>query len=230
MKEVFFMSGIAKCWHLVSACYIISVCACVWIVWVQIKSPHLDFSEAEIYIRKPQTTHFPAVFSPSHKRQIRWKPWKPCMCIWELEQLRHSALHPSSDTSSPCALWPLVAGLAMLPRPSASGKQLLPCAQLQSSSRAEEGGKAGQGRVQELSCGFVVCMGRLCPPQLCRLLKHLGKAAALSLQALQTCKKSKKPVDKYDHTHLILDIQVSEFLEMLSYTGLEELYEYCYWI
>lgn len=145
------MSGIAKCWHLVSACYIISICACVWIVWVQIKSlssSWLLWSWSPYWPQcKPQTTHFSAVFSPSCNRRIRWKTWKPCVWIWELETATQTQ-HPvpeqwhkvplcpvlPHDRAWPCCPDPLLLGSSSWPVQA----QLLPC------WRGRKG-RAGQG-------------------------------------------------------------------------------------
>lgn len=170
-------------------------------------SPRLDFSEAEVHIGlnanpKPhifQLYSAHLVIDESDERRgshaCESENWR--------QQHRHSTLCLSSGTKCPCALCSLMTGLG----PAA---QTLCCwvaapdLYRHSCSPAEEGGKAGQGRVEGLSCGFVVCMGGLFPPLLCRLLRHLCKAAALSLLALQTCKKSNKPLNKYDHPYLFL--------------------------
>lgn len=109
---LFLVNGIAKCWHLMSAYYIIPICACVWILWLQIKSLccRLDCSEAEIYVSvnaKPKPHIFLHRSIPSAKR------CETCACLSERwrQQLGHNTLHLSSDTNSPGTLWPLMAGV-----------------------------------------------------------------------------------------------------------------------
>lgn len=95
-----------------SAYYIIPICACVWILWLQIKSLccRLDCSEAEIYVSvnaKPK----PRVFLPRSIPPA--KRCETCACVSERwrQQLGYNTLHLSSDTNSPGALWPLMAGV-----------------------------------------------------------------------------------------------------------------------
>jgi len=80
----------------------------------------------------------------------------------------------------------------------------------QSSSSAGEGRGGSQGRAQELSGGLLLCVKRekkkssslsCSRARLFRMVSYLFKAVALSLQALQTCKKSHRYVSKYDHRY-----------------------------
>lgn len=123
------------------------------------------------------------------------------------QQHRHNTVHLNSDTNSPCALCslrsqdPLLLGSSSFPVHRGRAPPLL--------NREERQVRAGCR-----SC-FVALWSAwegLFPSLLCRLLRHLCKAAALSLQALQTCKKSDRPVNKYGHPYLVLYVQVSEFL------------------
>ena len=91
------------------------------------------------------------------------------VCTWMVTQ---TPLVPSG---------PLWQGLTMLPRPSAPGKQFLPCAREQSSSPDEEGREGGQG-IWWPSALCEKASSLLCSAaRLCRLLSHLFKAVALSL-------------------------------------------------
>lgn len=134
------------------------------------------------------------------------------MWIWELEAASQTQ-HPAPEQQHQVPLCPLVPrGRGwLLPGPSALGSSSLLCTgQSPPLLKREE----RQVRAGCKSCLVALwsAWGGLFPALLCRLLRHLCKAAALPLQALQTCKKSNKPVNKYNHTYLILDIQVSEFL------------------
>lgn len=158
-------------------------------------SLHLDFSEAEIYISlnaNPKPHIFQLYSAHLIKDKSDERRESHAMCIWEPETAtwtQHSA--PERWHKTPLVpSGPLQQGLATLPRPSASGKQLLSCAQGQSSSPAEKGRRAGQskgagavlwlcglrGKAYSLLCSAV---------RLCRLLSHLCSFALAGPPKLQ---------------------------------------------
>lgn len=184
-------------------------------------SPHLDFSEAEIYISlnanpKP---HIFQLYSTQLIKDKSDESHESHACVSESwrQHLGHKTLHLSGDTNSPCALWSLGAGAGHAAKtlcfweaaPSlCTGAELLPCWRRRK-------GRSGQGVGAVLwLCGWHgKASSLLCSAaRLCRLLRRLFKTAALSLQAHQTCEKSHTPVNKYYHTYFILDVLVSEFL------------------
>lgn len=145
----------------------------------------------------------------------------PCVSESRRQQLGHNTLHLSGDTKLPlCPLVPYSRGWPRCQDPLLLESSSFPVHRGRAPPLLKREERQVRARVQELSCGFVVCVGRPIPFSALQwgFAGCLATCADLSLQALQNCKKSNKPVSKYDHTYLILDIQVSELLEVLSYT------------
>lgn len=191
-RFTFLVNGVAKCWHLMSACYIKSIRACLWIVWIQILCPCLDFSEAEIYAGLDAKLKL-NIFSIDSSYQIKDKSDKrcdeTCACVSERwrQQHRHNTVHLSGDADCPGARWSLMAGIDSAAKtlrsweaaPSlGTGAELLPWWRQ----------KRGQGLVAICwpsalceKASSLLCSGA----RLCRMLSHLFKAAILSLKAFK---------------------------------------------